>query len=107
MPYPLPVQIERHRQRHGRRAKQKVDELRAGEVGGIGGAGQQQEQHQQGDRQCHRVEDRSAATASEQPLSGQVNGQGEGEPQQRRGGQVHPDVDENPIHRVVLHAANG
>ena len=24
-------QIERHRQRHGRRAKQKVDELRAGE----------------------------------------------------------------------------
>src|SRR5215207_6812052 len=83
---------ERHGKRDRRWAEQEVHKLGARKVGRVAGAGRDQDHANE--RGCDRlgIGDRVAPGAFEDRVADQEGGEGDREPQQRRLGQIDPEI---------------
>lgn len=84
--------IQGHRQCHGGRPQQKMDELGPLEIILVGGAGGHQHRDQQRHRPHHRIHQRIGPGPQVQPVCQTVGHQRHGQAQQRRRRQVNPDI---------------
>src|SRR5271165_2809362 len=89
----LEIAIERHRERDGRRTKQKVDELRAVEIGLVVRPGQLQERPDQRNSDRDGIDQRMPTRRGGETLGDHVGGERRRQPEKRRRLQINPEAE--------------
>ncbi len=89
---PLQIAIERNGQRDGGGAEQEMDELRPREIGLVADAGGLEHDNDQNRGQRDQIDSRMPAACLRQAVGDEIGDEGQGEPGERRGGEIDKEV---------------